>query len=261
MKKLVSLCVLLSAACAFGQLESATGERLANYISWFGEFAVASDANHPGDPSPPHSLPTAGNPAGWLGWIPNFGLGTPLSPIANTSADPDFKLRVEYVFLGETAGWRNNWGYRLNGNPADEETIASNIQAAGSLANTKFGDFGSVVLENGETLDFFLQGTGSEGGKYFVVDPSESTPTSATMQSYYGLFFTSPEDTVPYTIVGFEDVRLGESGNDTDYNDFLFAFRAARDEEQAPVPEPSTYGLLAAMLLIFLAEYRRRKAV
>ncbi|HLP08797.1 MAG TPA: DUF4114 domain-containing protein [Opitutaceae bacterium] len=257
MKKLVSLCLLLSAAYAFGQLESATGGRLDNYTSWFGDFAVCSDATYPNNPSPPHLLPAAGTPEGWLGWNQNFGSGTPLSPITNSSTDPTFRLRVEYVFLGETAGWKNNWGYRLNGS---DNLIASGIQACGSTPNIKFGDFGSVLLYNGDTLDFFLQGMGSGGGKYFVVDPTQSIPASATMQSYYGLFFTSTEDTVPYTIIGFEDIRLGASGSDGDYNDFLFAFRAAKDEEQAPVPEPSTYGLFAAMLLILLAEYRRRRA-
>ncbi|MFT3830090.1 MAG: hypothetical protein QM691_10345 [Opitutaceae bacterium] len=259
MKKLVSLCLMLSAAYAFGQLQTATGTRLADYTSWFGAFAVASDANHPGDPSPPHSLPATDLPI-WNGWSQNWGLTglNLIGKITGTNPDPHYGLRVEYIFLGETAGWRNTWGYRLN--DGGDTAIASNIQAAGSLANIKFGDYDdSVILKYGETLDFFFTGVGSTGGKYYVFDPSDNMPTSATMQSYYGTLAPDP-DMQPFTIIAFEDIRLGASGCDSDYNDFIFAYRAFDDIIQGPVPEPSTYGLFAAMLLIFLAEYRRRKA-
>lgn len=266
MKKLVITCLLLSAACAFGQLNSATGGRLADYQNWFGAFNVASDATYPGDPSPPNGLPAANLPM-WSGWFENWGASglSAGGPIIGTDTDP--RLRLEFVFLGETAGWKNNWGYRLNGT---DTLVSSGIQAAGSTPNIKFGDYGSILLAPGDTVDFFLEGTGVTGGKYYVFDPTLNVPASATMQSYFGNLLPGEGNTVrdplkslpefSYTIVGFEDIRIGASGGDADYNDFIFAFRAAVDTGQGPVPEPSTYGLLAAMALIFLAEYRRRKA-
>jgi hypothetical protein len=59
--------------------------------------------------------------------------------------------------------------------------------------------------------------------------------------------------------MAFEDIRRRGSGRDNDFNDFIFAFRAIYDEPQAPVPEPSTYGLIGAATLLGFVGYRRFK--
>lgn len=290
MKNLLLPCLLLASTSAFGQLlttPAPADPRLTDYAAWFAGFKVASDDTVYGQPSPINSTPAAENTAlrTWSGWTQNWSPGL-TGPITNV--DDQYTLKVEYVFLGETAGWWDDWGYRrttpnLEAPPTvTEDLIADGVQAL-APANRWFGDYGYFNLAPGETLDFFVNGTqttiagdgdnpgGLDGGRYYVFDRSLNVPISSSMQSYFGNLtpktspgLRDPKVALPgeaFTIVGFEDIRLGANWQDGDFNDFIFAFRAVLDIPQGPVPEPSTYGLIGAAALLALAGLRRfRKA-
>lgn len=279
MKTLLFSFLLSAATAAFAALTPATDGRLTDYQTWFDGFAVASDANYTATPHPPSTGPGSTPAAGstpdrdWSGWFPNWGATSlsPLGPLTNTSVDR--LLRVEVVFLGETAGWWDDWGFRRGG---IDYLLADGVQAS-SPANSWFGDYTTISLLPGETIDFFVTGTGifgpnpgytpsgATGGRYYAFDTTLNLPATATMQSYWGTIvpLTSvrePDIAMiegPFTVFGFEDIQ--SSVSDVDYNDFLFAVRASLDLPQGGVPEPSTYGLFAVVVLLALAEFRRRK--
>ncbi len=279
MKNLLIPALLLAAASSYGALSTATGGRLTDYTNWFGPFGVASDANYLGVPYPKTNTPPGSGPGNidtvnrdWSGWTKNFPVGL-LGPISNTSATD--KLIVETLFLGETAGWWDDWGYRLNGT---DYLLADGVQTIGGGTNRWFGDYQYFTLNPGETLDFFVTGsglksqdgvitTGALGGRYYVFDKSLNTPVGATDHSYFGTmtpltsvrgpaYLGNEDGTIPFTVVAFEDQHVS---SDKDFNGFIFAFRAGYDMPQGGVPEPSTYGLIGAAALLGLVGYRRFK--
>lgn len=283
MNKLLIPAVLLMAASCSGVtsngLTTATGDRLTDYTNWFApQYKVASDANYIGAPYPRWGIPTAAamsnSNRAWSGWSPNFG-GSALGGPMGGAGSGQFATKVEFVFLGETAGWWDDIGYRRNG---VDYLLADGVQTAGASFNRSFGDYAEMTLNAGETLDFFITGsgikkqdgvitTGSRSGKFFVFDETANSPVSASMQSYYGVLqpLSSVRSVNPltnltaegFTVLGFEDIRLN-AGADRDYNDLLFAIRSASVSPCClPVPEPSAYGLIGAVALGALIARRR----
>ncbi len=278
MKQLLIPALLLAAASAHGQLTTASGDRMTDYTAWFHDpFAVTSDAYYPGVPNPFVGTPGAFTDPGvrmWSGWDANF----PTSPLAvDQYANPlgsGLTMRVEVVFLGETAGWWDDFGYTING---ADHLLADSVQTipVNGPVNRSFGDFAEITLLEGQTLDLFITGTGvfgpnpgetpttgTTGGKYYLFHPENNTPTGSSTQSYVGSLV--PLSSVrgdgyldAFTIAAFEDINQ-ESGRDNDFNDFIFATRLVVD---IPVPEPSTYGLVGAAVLLALAGYRRWRQV
>lgn len=269
MKSLSIPLVLLSIANAHASLAPATGAQLADYQNWFAPFSVASDANVTGIPNPragfPNSVQADNAFRDWSGFLPNFGATSLGAPSFGAVSGP---LTVEIVFLGESGGWWNDFGYRLNGT---NHLLADGLQAVGGRT-VSFGDHAFLTIDAGDEIDIFMTGSGlkkqdgaitigAKGGLFHTFDKSLNTGGSSN-QSYYGTLTPLQSaragvDLGAFTVMGFEDYNLKTGQSDRDYNDLLFAFRFI--EAAAPVPEPATYGVLAAGVLLGAAAWRRRR--
>ncbi|MGC4075184.1 MAG: PEP-CTERM sorting domain-containing protein [Nibricoccus sp.] len=195
---------------------------------------------------------------------------------------------VKTIFLGESAGSLNDFGYIKSTSPVG--VAGSYVALETDINNPTTIQSGWESLVNygaGEKLDFWLNNPGTvtpsiPGGTYFSfllnTVPSQfaggdpythvkfkwvSVVTEYQLPS--GAYTTGPVDTL---LIAFEDLRgtplAPGSGapvippGDADYTDFIVAFQFLTT--QNAVPEPSTYGLIGAGALLGLVGYRRFKA-
>ncbi len=185
---------------------------------------------------------------------------------------------VHVIFLGETAGWENDFGFVNSSAPGVYNPLITNIENSSDPlnapnANILSGDETYVNYGAGQTLDFFLNSGGNpadnQGGMFFSFGGANlfagtdvSTHTKYAVRNvntnYFNgtSFVTGPVKTL---LIGFEDVRSGVSFNDGDSNDLVMAFQFLPTQSN-PVPEPSTYGLIGAAALVGLVIRRRMVA-
>lgn len=268
MKTLLIPTLLLTASNALGALSTATGGQLTDYTNWFEPFRVASDANVTGIPNPrlnfPNAIQADGPNRDWTGFFANWSATSVVAPVFGGSAP----VTAEFVFLGESGGWWNDWGYQLNGT---DHLLAEGMQARDGT-NIHFGDNFFLTVQPGDSLEIFITGSGvtrqdgqvtvnaQNGGRFQAYDKTLNTGGSVE-QSYYGILdpLTSVRegaDLSPFTVFSFEDYRVTTGRSDRDYNDLIFAVRFSTPS--AEVPEPATYGALAAVVLLGFIGLRRR---
>ena len=200
---------------------------------------------------------------------------------------------VRAIFLGESAGWLNGFGYCYDGNPAGAASysIFSSIQACARSPepiNVHFGDYVDIPFSAGSVgaFDFWLNAAGGDGpdypptpslrgGVYSVFNPSGSSPNLSPGNT---VFLQQPlivstwdpavadyRNIVTY-VVGFEDSRA-DKRIDADYSDLVVGFQffvpagtplaASISAESAAVPEPAATLWLGALVLCGLLLCRR----
>jgi hypothetical protein len=201
---------------------------------------------------------------------------------------------VKVIFLGETAGNNNDFGYvkfpNVGGinNTANLQYLATDIEnSLNGAGNVRSGQEAYVNYGAGETVDFFLYNSGdpfANGGlgAWFVLGQNgleaylhgNAIPgyqhyrwtTQSVWTKYVDANLNFVEGYVDTLLVSFEDFTFAQTNpNDAppigipnaDYSDFIFAFQFLPSQA---VPEPSTYGLMGAAALLGLVGYRRFKA-
>jgi hypothetical protein len=193
---------------------------------------------------------------------------------------------IRGIYVAESAGWQNDFGYTYSGNPAgpNSYTVFQNIQGnpADGPTTVSFGQYFDVPLSIGQAsnFDFWLNGVGAmgtanptpptdNGGVYTAFNQANS---SSFINGGNVLWSQTPllvntfvpalgayVDVATY-LVAFEDWRQ-DRGSDRDFSDLIVGvqFFNANGLPFAPVPEPSTYGLIGAAALLGLIARRRFK--
>ena len=178
---------------------------------------------------------------------------------------------VKVIFLGETAGWTNDFVFTSSDAPGSINPLITNIENSTlTPGNIVSGEETVVSYGAGSTLDFWLNSGGSatQGGLFSAFtsenlfagsDTSVHTRWSirnVTTTYFDGSSVVTAE--IPTVLIGFEDVRQGVSFYDADFNDFVVGFQFL-PEQDVPVPEPSTYGMIGVAALGALIAARRFK--
>ena len=174
---------------------------------------------------------------------------------------------VKVTFLGETAGWHNDFGMNL-GNSNVSGGTAFTLWEQINGGTPVYGSQTGFTQGAGDpsTIDFWLNSNNAEnGGTYSMFFPDTSDPSNSGLPSFdysaRGRVFDVFDDIAgmdrSILVIAIEDWR----NFDADFTDMFFAIEIGTrfGEPQFPVPEPSTYGLIGAMLLLGLVAVRRAR--
>jgi hypothetical protein len=217
-----------------------------------------------------------------------FGSTLPAAFLAERARINSNGGTIRAIFLGESAGWLNHFGYAYDGVPSSSNSYTAfrDMQANPGTpypVNMSFGNYIDLNLGLGSasSFDFWLDAVGSDsqanpgsptadGGVYTVFNPAASSPSIPPGNALYlqeplmvstWLPALGEYRDIATFIVGFEDSRM-DRPIDADYSDLImgfqffvpegFPYRLQAAAEFAPVPEPSSYACLGAIVLVAL---------
>jgi len=196
---------------------------------------------------------------------------------------------VRAIFVGETAGWLNSFGYTYAGVTTDARsyTVFKDIQTVGPQANISFGQYIDLSLVRGQasTFDFWFNAAGgsgpisqqsqlNDGGVYLAFGTQNLAGSSQFLWAQTPLSVNTwipalgsyrPVDSFLVTV---EDWRISSS-SDRDYSDFRFALQYF-DTDGMPltsIPESASWALwsgvfaLSFTLILRLSKRRIQKPV
>lgn len=217
---------------------------------------------------------TPGQPDNQLGLVWNAAAPSSFEAARQSLQQTGGTLRV--IFVGETAGWLNDFGYTYSGNSAGQDsfTVWKDIQSFGKNPNLAFGDYFDLSFGPGETsgLDLWFKANGGwqktlcgseyTGGTYTLFgspgDPSQFLWADRSLAVNTWIPSISTSLLVDTYLIGLEDWRLGR-GADGDFNDFRFAiqFLDRAGGPLAVIPESSFLPLISGMFVLGFALLRR----